>query len=99
MDPFPTIFRDVSGSRKIINTKQVPEAIARNQNIHVHPVAEAKPPPRIGPTLGAIVELGNVIKVSRAHMISALDNFAYLNDTKLTKEPRSAGEAMSVTTP
>lgn len=92
------MFLDVSGRRNIINTKQVPEAIARNQNIHVHPVAEANPPPRIGPILGAIVEL-YILYMSEEHRKSHSGNSAHLNDTTLTKEPRSAGEAISVTTP
>jgi hypothetical protein len=39
MDPLPTILRAVSGNRKIMRTKQSPEARLRNQNIQVHPAA------------------------------------------------------------
>ena len=57
IDPFPTIFRDVSGKTKAIIARHIIAAIVRNQNIHVQPAPYVRALPRIGPMLGAMVTL------------------------------------------
>lgn len=56
-DPLPTILRFVSGRRNTINSRQNPAAMDRNQKIHVQPAAYEIAPPRIGPRVGAAVDL------------------------------------------
>ena len=60
MVPLPTMFREVSGRRKTISDKHNPAAMHRNQNIHFQPAAYVRPPPSMGPMLGAIVILLNI---------------------------------------
>lgn len=39
VDPLPTMFREVSGSRKIMIDRHDPAAMHKNQNIQVQPAA------------------------------------------------------------
>jgi hypothetical protein len=54
--------RDVSGRKKEMRRKQLPEEMARIQKIQRQPGCWAKAPPRTGPT--AIAELGLYCYVS-----------------------------------
>ena len=94
IEPFPTILRDVSGRSSIIATRHDPEAMHKNQNIQIQPAADVRPPPSIGPILGAIVML-----VSVSASILIFSNQTYAKDTKAAKVPLSAGDATSVITP
>jgi hypothetical protein len=53
MLPLPTILREVSGKKRVRRMKQVPERIARNQNIYRHPRCCTMTPPSTGPRRGA----------------------------------------------
>ena len=88
------MFRDVSGRRNTIIDKHAPETMDRNQNIQVQPAAKVRTPPSIGPILGAIVILMNVSSKFFSFHIKT-----YAKDNALMKEPLSAGDAISVTTP
>lgn len=94
IDPLPTMLRDVSGRNSIIIVKHDPEAMHKNQNIQGQPAANVRPPPRIGPMLGAIV-----ILVSVSASFQYAGNQTYAKDTKAAKDPLSAGDATSATTP
>src|ERR1700710_2505152 len=65
IDPLPTMLRDVSGRNSVIAVKHDPEAMHRNQNIQGQPAANVRPPPSMGPMLGAIVILVSVSALFR----------------------------------
>jgi hypothetical protein len=53
IDPFPTIFRAVSGSVTASIQKLMLDSIARVQKIQGHPAYCTSIPPKTGPRLGA----------------------------------------------
>lgn len=57
MPPFPMMLRFVSGKARNSVTRQKPETMAKNPNIHLQPGPEANAPPMTGPRLGAVVTL------------------------------------------
>ena len=74
--------------------RQKPEAMVKNQNIHLQPGPEAKAPPRMGPRLGAVV----ILKALTFALLE-LSQDAYPNERAETKAPLSAGVEMSAMTP
>lgn len=66
MLPLPTIPRAVSGSVNIIAANEIPEAIHKNQKIHLQPARAPRIPPKIGPILGAVVILNGLMSLTKS---------------------------------
>ena len=60
IDPFPTIFRAVSGSVTASMQRLMLDSIARVQKIQGHPAYWTSMPPKTGPMLGAAFGLEDV---------------------------------------
>lgn len=101
MPPLPTNARLVSGKARTNVTKHNPDAMARNQNIHLQPGPEANAPPTDGPTLGAVVILQSVRKVRQILWVFSIqdNHITYPNDMADTKAPLSLGAEISAMTP
>lgn len=97
MLPFPTTLRAVSGNKMVIVTKQAPDPMLKNQKIHLQPLEATRTPPRTGPKLGAVL----VLKKSFRFGWRLVENIedTYPKETIPTKDPLSAGVAISDTTP
>lgn len=62
IDPFPTMFRAVSGSVTARIQKLMLDSIASVQNIQGHPAYCTNMPPKTGPRLGATFGLGQMVR-------------------------------------
>lgn len=63
LEPLPTTDRAVSGRKKAMRRRRVPERILRSQKIQRHPGDSAKAPPKIGPTAVAMFGLGEGVSL------------------------------------
>ena len=61
--PSPAKVRSVSGNESAMRTNQLPENMARNQNIDRQPMLDPREAPMTGPILGAVF----VLVFSAAH--------------------------------
>ena len=94
IEPLRTTDRAVSGRVRTTNTRTIADMIERSQNIQRQPAWYARTPPRRGPKLGAVV----MLLPSAGKSLESMET-AHPNDRAPTNAPRSAGVAISGTTP
>jgi hypothetical protein len=102
--PLPTTDLAVSGSSNATASRHTPAKMLNNQKIQRQPGDSASVPPRIGPTAVAMLGLQRFSedhcdyqRATKAHRMER--GYSYPNTIPDTKSPRSAGVAISATTP